>query len=387
MTSGLRNCFKSPLLEEYLKHQPHAGLWHDKFLSNQESKDDTKSRQLESGDNNKSPRMTLVKEVADIVVPDAYTSFYDRWKEALGAVDAKCFEATVTGRVISTGGRTTTTGRLIVGLGMESVLETGIALHHTYGVPYLPGSALKGLTTSYMQRIREKLKPAGEQADAAAYEQINQAYKVIFGDTDDAGYITFFDALYIPGTGYNGQPLHPDIITVHHQEYYQHGSKAAPADWDSPIPVPFLSATGSYLVALAAPDIKAASDTKEGSEREQWLSSAGSLLRAALKHMGIGAKTSSGYGRMDLDEIKPPVDPLARRIQGSIKEVNAIGNHAVSGQIQNHFHIWRQVKDHPKSNDLALAIVQKVRSAGKEGTEGQKPYYKELLAFLGSNFA
>ena len=193
------------------------------------------------------------------------------------------------------------------------MLETGIALHHTYGVPYLPGSALKGLTASYMQRIREKLQPKGEQADATAYEQINQACKVIFGDTDDAGYITFFDALYRPGTGYNGQALYPDIITVHHQQYYQHSKdqprkdqygkdqhdrQPAPADWDSPIPVPFLSATGSYLVALAAPDIK------EESVREKWLSSTASLLRAVLKNMGIGAKTSSGYGRMTLDEIK-----------------------------------------------------------------------------------
>jgi CRISPR-associated protein Cmr6 len=132
-----------------------------------------------------------------------------------------------------------------------------------------------------------------------AYEQINQAYKVIFGDTDDAGYITFFDALYIPAKNksMDDKPLQPDIITVHHQEYYQHRSTAAPADWDSPIPVPFLCATGSYLVALAAPDIK------DETERAQWLSSTGALLKAALKSMGIGAKTSSGYGRMKLEEL------------------------------------------------------------------------------------
>src|SRR5437660_6757299 len=98
MTSGLRNCFKPPLLEEYLKHQPHAGLWHDKFLSYQESKDDSKRRQSEGEGNNKqSPRTTLVEEVADIAVPDEYTPFYNRWKEALGDMGAKFYIATTSG--------------------------------------------------------------------------------------------------------------------------------------------------------------------------------------------------------------------------------------------------------------------------------------------------
>ncbi len=135
---------RSHLSEEYLKHQPHAGLWHDKFLSDQESKDDTKPRQSENKDGEKhSPRATLVKVVAEIAVPEAYNRFYKRWEKELRDLAtkhfAKCFRATAT-------------GRLIVGLGIDGVLD-GIALHHTYGVPYLPGSALKGLTASYMQRV------------------------------------------------------------------------------------------------------------------------------------------------------------------------------------------------------------------------------------------
>src|SRR5579885_2650459 len=142
MTSGLRTCFDQPL-KEYLKRQPHAGLWHDKFLSDQESKDKLKRQQSESeGKEELSPRTALVKEVAEIAVPEAYKRFYKRWEMELQDMEAKgeakCFEATAK-------------GRLIVGLGIDSVIETGIALHHTYGVPYLPGSALKGLTASYMQ--------------------------------------------------------------------------------------------------------------------------------------------------------------------------------------------------------------------------------------------
>lgn len=355
MTSGLRKCFKPPLLEEYLKHQPHAGLWHDKFLREQESKDDSKSRQLESKDGEQhSPRTVLVKEVAEIAVPKAYNQFYNRWKETLHAMGAKCFEAK-------------TTGRLIVGLGIESVLETGIALHHTYGVPYLPGSALKGLTASYMQRVREKLKKA-DQADAIAYEQINQAYKVIFGDTDDAGYITFFDALYKPGTGHNGQALHPDIITVHHQQYYQHGSKAAPADWDSPIPVPFLSATGSYLVALAAPDLQ------EG--REQWLSSTGFLLEAALKNMGIGAKTSSGYGRMTLNDAEE--QELSDEMRQMRDNILHFPEAYVNQKIHQHYAPWKQISDANERFIIAQAILKRIKETGYEEAKKKKEWYRDL---------
>ncbi len=39
--------------------------------------------------------------------------------------------------------------RLVVGLGHNTVLETGLTLHHTWGLPMLPGSALKGLARAW----------------------------------------------------------------------------------------------------------------------------------------------------------------------------------------------------------------------------------------------
>jgi len=52
-----------------------------------------------------------------------------------------------------------TKSRLIVGLGDESVYETSIRLHRNYGVPYIPGSALKGITKHIViLKIAEKLQ-------------------------------------------------------------------------------------------------------------------------------------------------------------------------------------------------------------------------------------
>jgi len=229
----------------------HAELWLDRYMDDQDSK----------------KRGGFIADVSAIPTPEIYVAFYNRWTQKLHDMGAKIYPAHVK-------------TRMIVGLGDESVLETSITLHKTYGVPYIPGSALKGLAASY---ARQRL--------AEDWQKGSDAYQVIFGNTDEAGYISFFDALYIPGTGFKKQALYPDVMTVHHRHYYQNPA-IPPADWDDPNPVPFLTATGSYLIALAAPELQ---------EQEAWIEKTFTILRYALAEMGIGAKTSSGYGRLELE--------------------------------------------------------------------------------------
>ena len=229
----------------------HAGLWLDKFYDASSETAQTK------------PEHVLVAQVARLSVPEIYKRFFSRWEKTLQEVGARTRLAQVQ-------------GRLAIGLGAESVLETSIALHRTYGVPYIPGSALKGLAASFAHQYLE-----GETWRKGTGE----AHKELFGTTDQAGCVTFFDALYVPQSGHRKQALWQDIITVHHPDYYQR-KNAPPADWDSPTPIPFLTATGTYLIALAGPD--------------DWVEAAFSILEQALAQEGIGAKTNSGYGRMTL---------------------------------------------------------------------------------------
>ncbi len=330
----------------------HAGLWLDKYIAYQESKEKELSIRSEGDKKTSTSRSKLVEEVSELPIPEAYKTFFDRWKQILTSHKALTREASVK-------------GRMVIGMGDESVLETSITLHRTYGVPYIPGSALKGLAASYArQRLGDEWKPGSQD---------HKAYKVIFGDTDEAGLITFFDALYIPPET-RRQVLYPDVITVHHQDYYQDGTQA-PADWDNPNPVPFLSATGSYLIALAAPEIE------KGSQRDAWINTTFDILEHALKEMGIGAKTSSGYGRM---EIKPPpVDPEVKKAEGYIKEINSLPNSQVANQIQGYYPKWQQFKSDEGRVNVARAIVDKVRQAGREKASADKAWYKELLVCLG----
>ena len=255
-------------LEIKPKEAPNAGLWLDKFILQQSSEATIESRL--NRNRRITPKARLIEDVTAIPVPSIYAEFFERWRKLIEVICPH------TGRGIAC-----VQGRMAIGLGDETVLETSVKLHRTYGVPYIPGSALKGLAANY---ARNRI--------GGAWAKDKKAYEIVFGTMEDAGYITFHDALYVPGSA-DGRPLRPDVITVHHPDYYSAGKEtlSPPADWDDPNPVPFMSATGDYLIALS---------TIPGCE--SWLNRVWQILKLALEHEGIGAKTSSGYGRMTLRE-------------------------------------------------------------------------------------
>jgi len=201
---------------------------------------------------------------------DVYELAYRRWEAETKDLPAN----TVTVR-----------GRLVIGLGAESVLETGLTLHHTYGVPILPGSALKGLTAHYCDRVWGQADP-GFKATA-------EHHRDLFGVTEDSGHIIFHDGWITPESlGSPNQGLVLDVITPHHGDYYmatENDDASPPRDFDDPVPVPFLSVAGKFRVAVRC-DVA-------GEAGAKWARLALKLLLEALAHWGLGGKTSSGYGR------------------------------------------------------------------------------------------
>lgn len=190
---------------------------------------------------------------------------YERWYTLMQAQGATIFQATLD-------------WRMVVGLGGESVLETDIALHYLYGIPFLPGSALKGLTRSY---VTGEIEPYKSGTEANDHEDIKQ----IFGSSDGAGTVIFFDAL--PTDGKAGFAL--DIMNPHYGEYY--GGKKPPTNDQNPVPVTFLTVTDTtFTFALAARPSRPKNRLENDVERvKTWLSE-------ALQHYGVGGKTSAGYG-------------------------------------------------------------------------------------------
>ncbi|MCC6157454.1 MAG: type III-B CRISPR module RAMP protein Cmr6 [Deltaproteobacteria bacterium] len=227
----------------------------------------------------------------------AYSGAFERWNSRFA--DADRFSQSPV----------SASSRIAVGLGADSVLETSLRLHRTYGVPILPGSALKGLASHTCRRVygglakehatsddvtdpvRKQYMPSPAWTPEQRRENEEQhgwdftTHDLLFGHVAGAGGVIFHDAWYIPGSGPGGKPFLPDVMTVHHPNYYR-GDDSPPADWDSPTPVAYINvAPGTkFLIAL------------EG-ERD-WTALAMRILLEALKNDGIGAKTSSGYGRL-----------------------------------------------------------------------------------------
>ena len=263
----------------------HPGLYLDKLLFlplEGETSEDLRHRHVENAAKIAGEFRRLVGLEPNESFERFYEAAFTRWHKAMSSTGAWGFRAR-------------TSGKLIVGLGADSVLETSITLHHTYGVPHIPGSALKGLASSFGHQLYLRNNSDAWYREFKGGATIRgEAQRLLFGDERKEGGIVFYDAMPLP----RQWGLYPDVITPHHHGYYQTGKEPSlPTDCDEPRPVPFLAAGGIFCFFVGlSPSSKANLEEKE---REALLKLATELLQAALREEGVGAKTSSGYGRFE----------------------------------------------------------------------------------------
>jgi CRISPR-associated protein Cmr6 len=248
----------------------NTGLLKDKYLRalvDDEEKNDSISR----GELFNAMRKSIVKSGA------VYRSAYKRQKSHLPNPKVKGFFGTL--------------GRMVIGLGSENVLETGLTLHHTYGTPIIPGTAFKGLTSHYCDQVWGTKENDNGFKKKLEGDLSGDYHKAFFGTTEDSGHIIFHDAWITPETMANSLQL--DVMTPHHGDYYS--GKSAPTDFDDPNPVTFLSVVGIFYVVVSC-DVP-------GAEGQKWANLAFDLLSEALTEWGIGGKTNAGYGRLVLVDL------------------------------------------------------------------------------------
>ena len=328
----------------------NAGLWLDKYLRDQTDDGDSGTGVGAKAD--------LMADVCRLSTPPGYEEAFKARQQLLAG-----------SRTLS--GKAAVLGRMIVGLGNKGVIEVGVSLEHTWGVPYIPGSALKGLAAATAHQLiggPEWSKPI--DTEGQAIERAPNSYDVIFGSTEDRGGVIFHDAWWVPAGTW---PLKLDVITVHHGAYYG-GGTVAPSDFDSPIPVSFMSCTGTYFVTVEA-------SAHLPGPIEPWLESAMVLLKKGLADLGVGAKTSSGYGLMDLSfatgeerraqaaaAAKAKADGLAKQVA----QVNA-GSAAqvVPGMMTN-------AADAVQRKEIAQAVIAKLGKKWFKGRE-EVPWVKSLF--------
>lgn len=186
----------------------------------------------------------------------------------------------------------------VTGMGNSHPIENGLSWHPTLGVPFISGSAVKGIMRSVVELY----------GDFNSENEKEQAMLLLFGSTtkdtslpqheSHAGCLTFFDAIPISPI-----KLGCDIMTPHAGKWYEKGGNISsarpcdipsivPADWHDPVPVSFLSVhQADYLFSFA----RRAGDSEPD---ENSLESVRNSLQCALRWLGAGAKTATGYGYM-----------------------------------------------------------------------------------------
>jgi len=261
-------------------------------------------------------REDFLDRVISIPVPQFYRGAYARWFRSLA--EGRAFVCEVRA-----------SSRLLLGHGNPSGVEVGMTLHPTYGVAYIPGSALKGLVNHYIAEVAGK-EPGdgGERWRGVQYDKKTgnpigppgSVHGTLFGapklpETGDQeahdgtrGAVVFEDAWYVPESIKDGRTLVKDVLTPHQSSYYRTQGREAPTDWDSPIPVSFLTVRPSarFLVAVT-------------SRHERAARLALGHLLDALETRGVGGKTRAGYGRL--------------MTHGNIRELDAESTCAVTSTV------------------------------------------------------
>jgi CRISPR-associated protein Cmr6 len=217
-----------------------------------------------------------------------------------------------------------TASRLVVGLGAGHVLETSLTLHHIFGIPYIPGSALKGVVrmVSFWE-IAEKLDKKSDEQIKELQEQLYEGklsdtdkneilkHKLLFGAKNFKGLLVFLDAY--PEIQNNQQIFDLDVMTPHYQGYYT--KNQIPGDWENPNPIPFLTVKKGLTFCFNVLFDKFRAGRILTLKDDEFPNQAKNIIREwfndnlskisdnviewiekALTKFGVGAKTRLGYG-------------------------------------------------------------------------------------------
>lgn len=248
----------------------HAGLLLERGLPAHK----TKGQQGGEGEDakaNAKVKMAHVERVCGVPAGEFYSNAFARWRKL--TEDAQRFRR-VTLALES---------RLFIGLAGGGALETGCAVGHSHGMPYIPGSSIKGVVRAH---AREQL---GEQG-RAAWQELFGSEPIAEHRAGLAGLVGFHDAWWVPGSA--ASPFVQEVVTTHHMQYYSEGGRQAATDFDSPVPNAQVAVQGSFLFVIEGPCA--------------WHGLAEAMLKDTLHRRGIGAKTRAGYGYFKPEAVQVP---------------------------------------------------------------------------------
>lgn len=212
-------------------------------------------------------------------------------------------------------------GRFATGMGNDHPTENGFTWHPTLGVPYLPASSVKGMVRGWLewQWGKDALRVKGGNAEKR--KQLLSWFGSEHKDPREceadqrAGWFVFFDALPTEPV-----QLAADVMTPHYDKWYEKGGgnnssapDTVPADWHSPVPVPFLTVKKTTMQFAVA--VRPGLHPDELQLAKAALTNVMVVLAEALEWAGAGAKTATGYGRFAPDPEEEKRRERERQVQ------------------------------------------------------------------------
>lgn len=190
--------------------------------------------------------------------------------------------------------------RMVQGLGLESVYETSMTLHHVYGIPYIPASALKGVVRSWIITNAYESKEEAALSDPRFCDWFGCPGELVIDDKDGKrrrhashykearrGKLVFFDTYPL-----KAPQIKTDVMNPHYGPYYSDKTgNTPPADYHNPVPVFFLTVEETPFRFILGADKETLGQSLKNKTIFDW-------LKDALTNHGIGAKTAVGYGYM-----------------------------------------------------------------------------------------
>ena len=206
--------------------------------------------------------------------------------------------------------------RMMINMAGGVIENAGIALDRCLGLPFIPGSAVKGISraqalweikaetdaTTKKEKLRfamlifgfggQDIKGQGAFAWAGG-EPLAKEIAATLATEDFKGSVCFLPAYPTTNPG-----IVVDMVNTHYPEYYR-GRRQQATDDEPPIPnyFPAVKEGTSFGFALIINRVPS------GVTKEEILDRSKTWLQNALTEKGVGAKTAAGYGWFDIGAV------------------------------------------------------------------------------------
>ncbi|MCX6878615.1 MAG: type III-B CRISPR module RAMP protein Cmr6 [Verrucomicrobia bacterium] len=215
-------------------------------------------------------------------------------------------------------------GRLAINLADSLIQNAGICLDRLFGLPFIPGTAVKGVTRhAALSDLR-----AGTEDEKARLLPIFCAVfgtaETDFADGDLRDYRRFMAGKgsdqkgavsFLPAHPLNEARIIVDLTNVHYPDYYRTGmTEDLSREKPRPNPFPVVETGTQFAFCLVLNGMS--SEKKLLEQATRW-------LELALTENGIGAKTASGYGWFSIQPDALSVIEAENRQEAEIARVKA----------------------------------------------------------------